>query len=273
MKDRTPLWMRWCALGAAGGLRAWMNTLDYQGLFYDPTADPLYAATKTRIYVFWHEYILVPLYMRGHCDLTMLLSRHRDADILYRLAYHMGFECVRGSTYGGATAALLELAREGKKKHLTITPDGPRGPRRVLAQGPIYLASRLGLPIVPMGIGIDRPWRLRSWDRFAIPRPGSRARAITGGEIQIPPNLDREGLELYRQHVERLLNNLGDAAEQWAVSGTPRVGAVPARRRMMFDRKTASWDCGPRGVPLIAASIEKTGGDSAPGDAHIRVAA
>ena len=59
--------------------------------------------------------------------------------------------------------------------HLTITPDGPRGPRRHMAPGPIYLASKLGLPLVLMGYAYDRPWRLHSWDRFAIPRPGSRA--------------------------------------------------------------------------------------------------
>ena len=55
--------------------------------------------------------------------------------------------------------------------NLTITPDGPRGPRRQLAQGPVYLASKLGMPIVAMGFGYDRPWRFNSWDRFAIPRP------------------------------------------------------------------------------------------------------
>ena len=44
--------------------------------------------------------------------------------------------------------------------HLTITPDGPRGPRRQLAPGAIYLASKLGLPLVVMGYGYDRPWRV-----------------------------------------------------------------------------------------------------------------
>ena len=55
--------------------------------------------------------------------------------------------------------------------HLTITPDGPHGPRRRMAPGPIYLASKLGLPLVLMGYAYDRPWRLPSWDRFAVPRP------------------------------------------------------------------------------------------------------
>jgi lysophospholipid acyltransferase (LPLAT)-like uncharacterized protein len=234
MKNRTPLWMRWGGLLAASGIRAWISTVDCRGLWYDPAVDPIHPSPRPRIYVFWHEYILLPLYLRGHCNLTMLLSKHRDADILYRLAHHMGFECVRGSTYGGATEALLELSRKGQHMHLTITPDGPRGPRRRLAQGPIFLASRMQLPIVPIGIGVDRPLRARTWDRFAIPRPGSRARAITGPEIMIPPGLDRGELELRRQGVERLLNDLCDEAEVWAVSGEQRAGSLPIFRQGLF---------------------------------------
>jgi hypothetical protein len=240
--------MRWGALGGSTAIRGLMNTLDYQALFYDPQVDAIFPSTKPRIYVFWHEFILLPLYLRGHCNLTMLLSRHRDADILYRLAYHMGFECVRGSTYGGATAALMELARKGRQMHLVITPDGPRGPRRVLAQGPVYLASRLGLPLVPMALGFDRPWRMPTWDKFVVPRPGSRARGILGPEIHVPPSLDRGQLEDYRVGVERLMNDLCDDAEAWATSGEERAGAIAVRRRAQFDRNSLSWNHGPLGT-------------------------
>jgi lysophospholipid acyltransferase (LPLAT)-like uncharacterized protein len=241
MKDQTPFRMRATGFAAAAGIRAWMNTLDYQGLFYDRGVDATYASAHTRIYVFWHEYLLMPLALRGHCNLTMLLSKHRDADVLFRLAHHMGFECVRGSTYSGATAALMELSRVGKHMHMAITPDGPRGPRRELAQGPVFLASRLGLPIVCMGLGYDRPWRLKSWDRFAIPRPWSRARGIVGPEIYIPPNLDRDELELRRQGVERLLNELTREAESWATSGERRVGQFPVCRQGRILGPKGEW--------------------------------
>jgi lysophospholipid acyltransferase (LPLAT)-like uncharacterized protein len=241
MKNRTPLWMRAAGLGTAAGIRAWMSTLQYQALFYDRSVDAIYSAPRPRIYVFWHEYLLLPLALRGHCNMTMLLSKHRDADVLFRLAHHMGFECVRGSTYSGATAALLELSRVGKQMHMAITPDGPRGPRRELAQGPVFLASRLGLPIVCMGLGYDRPWRLRSWDRFAIPRPFSRARGVVGPEVLIPRNLDRDQLELRRQGVERLLNQLTGEAELWAESGARRDGQVPVRRQGRILGPLGEW--------------------------------
>jgi lysophospholipid acyltransferase (LPLAT)-like uncharacterized protein len=212
-------------------VRNWMGSLDYKCAYYDESIDPVkptYSGQK--IYIFWHEYILFPLYLRGHCNLTMLLSQHRDADILTRTAYHMGFEFVRGSSYRGGVTALRELVRRSNRMNLTITPDGPRGPRRVLAQGPVYLASKLGLPIVAMGFGYDRPWRLRTWDQHAIPRPNSRARAVVSPEIFVPPDLSRDGIEHYRLGVESLLNRLSSEAEAWAESGTRKVCEIGLRR-------------------------------------------
>jgi lysophospholipid acyltransferase (LPLAT)-like uncharacterized protein len=226
-KKRLPgFMMKLGGLVAAKGIRAWMSTLDYRAVFYDRSIDPLLGQGGQRIYIFWHENILIPLHLRGHCNLAMLLSQHPDAEILARVAYHMGFDCVRGSTYHGGAKAIWELSDRGRDQHLTITPDGPRGPRRQLAQGPIYLASRLQLPLVVMGFGYDRPWRANSWDKFAVPKPFSRARAIIGPTMMLPRDLDRDGMEQSRLRVERLLNGLTEEAEAWAGAGTRKAGEV-----------------------------------------------
>ncbi|HEY1600411.1 MAG TPA: lysophospholipid acyltransferase family protein [Pirellulales bacterium] len=241
MKIRSPALIKSAALAASALTRAWMSTLDYRVSFYDPTIDPVdprYSGQK--IYIFWHEYILFPLYMRGHCNLAMLLSQHLDAEILSHVARHMGFDFVRGSSTRGGAAALRELLAKSKQMNLTITPDGPRGPRRKLAQGPVYLASKLGLPIVAMGFGYDRPWRFGSWDRFALPRPYSRSRAVVSPMMNIPADLDRDGLEHYRVEVERMLNRLTLEAEAWAEAGTRKVNEIVAlRERAGVGRTTA----------------------------------
>jgi lysophospholipid acyltransferase (LPLAT)-like uncharacterized protein len=225
VKINSPLLVKLGGLLASAWIRNWMGTLDYQVVYYDRNVDPSRSQCRGRkLYVFWHEYILFPIYHRGHCNLAMLLSRHRDAEILSRVAYHLGFDFVRGSTNRGGGVALRDLLRRGREMHLTITPDGPRGPRRKLAPGAIYVASRLGLPLVAMGFAYQRPWRANSWDRFAIPRPFSRARAVIGPEVFVPPNLDRQGLEHFRQKIEQLLNRLTDEAEQWAESGLRKPG-------------------------------------------------
>ncbi len=232
-KESTPLGrlgMKLAGLLAASTVRLWMSTLDFKGAAYDPSVDPVEPSWRgQKIYIFWHENILAPLYLRGHCNLAMLLSRHRDADILLEGARHLGFEFVRGSTFGGGATALRELERKGRHMNLAITPDGPRGPRRILAQGPIYLSSKLGMPLVAMGFGYDRPWRMPTWDQFAVPRPFSRACGVVSPAIAIPPDLDREGLEHYRLKVERLLNRLTLEAEAWAHAGTPKAGEFVPR--------------------------------------------
>jgi lysophospholipid acyltransferase (LPLAT)-like uncharacterized protein len=231
MKITSPLVHKLAALLGTTAIRTWMSTLDYQVLYYDPAVDPVqpgYAGQK--IYIFWHEYILAPIHMRGHCNLAMLISQHRDAEILSYAARHLGFEFVRGSTTRGGASALRDLMDKSHKMNLAITPDGPRGPRRKLAPGAVYLSSKLGLPLVAMGLGVDRPWRLNSWDRFAIPRPWSRVRGVISPAVMIPPDLDRDGLEHYRLEVERLLNRLTEEAESWSAAGTRRPTQQPARR-------------------------------------------
>lgn len=232
MKLDHPLVPKIGGLVAATVVPSWMRTLDYKAAFYDWRVDPACPDCRgQKIYLFWHEYILLPIFLRGHCNLAMLLSRHRDAEILSRAAYHLGFDFVRGSTRRGGVAALRELLRKSRRMHLTITPDGPRGPRRRLASGSIYLASKLDMPLVVMGFGYDRPWRVKSWDRFAVPRLFSRARAVVSPEIHVPPNLDRDGVEHFRTSVERLLNRLTNEAEAWAESGTRKAEQFRLGRR------------------------------------------
>lgn len=214
---------------AAKGIHSWMSTLDYRALYYDRSVDPIHAPLQPGIYIFWHENILFPLYLRGHCHLTMLLSQHRDADILAEVARFSGFGAVRGSTGRGGREALEQLVQISRKLHITITPDGPRGPRRKMAYGPISLASRTGLPIIALGFGYDRPWRVKSWDRFAVPRPFSRARTIISGPISIPRGLEREKIEPYRLAIESLLTQLTDQANAWAESGERRRGEETLR--------------------------------------------
>jgi lysophospholipid acyltransferase (LPLAT)-like uncharacterized protein len=212
-------------------VRGWMGTLEYKAAHYDPSADMVSPdRIGQKIYVLWHEYLLLPLYLRGNSNTTLLVSRHRDAEILSHAARHLGFEMVRGSTNRHGLTALRELLRR-RQMNFALTCDGPRGPRRSLTAGAIFLSSKLGLPIVAAGIGFDRPWRTKTWDHFAIPRPSSRARVITSPAIPIPDRLDRDDLEHYRSGVERLLNRLTFEAEQWAETRSSRVEEISVRRQ------------------------------------------
>jgi lysophospholipid acyltransferase (LPLAT)-like uncharacterized protein len=243
MSDKVPFLTRALGFLTAQGIRAWMCTHEYRSFFYDPANDPRMGTAEPRIYLFWHEYILVPLYLRGHCDIVMLLSRHRDAEILGRVAHHLGFGCVRGSTTRGAVAALLEMKRHGRNSHIAITPDGPQGPRRQMASGAIFLAAKSGMPIVPMGFGMSYPKRAKSWDQFATPYPFSRVRAVIGPTIYVPDNLTRDGMEDERLRIENLMSDLTLEAELWAEQGGQRPGDGIEKRR---SRVSAEKEVAPR---------------------------
>jgi lysophospholipid acyltransferase (LPLAT)-like uncharacterized protein len=221
LKIRSELLDKFGGLAVSTVSRLWMRTLDYRAAFYDPRVDPVNPEfSGPAIFLFWHEYIPFLFYLRGHCNISMLLSRHQDAEWLSRAARHMGFATVRGSSSRGGARAIRQLQDETRgKMNLAITPDGPRGPRRHLAPGAVYLSSKLQIPLIAVGLGYDSPKRLPTWDRFAVPRPFSRARAIASPPLQIPADLDRIGLEGYRLQVQEVMNTLTAAAEDWAVSG------------------------------------------------------
>jgi lysophospholipid acyltransferase (LPLAT)-like uncharacterized protein len=199
-------------------LRFWMRTLDYRAYYYDRSVDPVFPEfSDPVIFILWHEYTLIPFYLRRRYGLGVLASRHRDAEWLSQMAILNGFQVFRGSSGRGGVGAIKAIFDQPTVSGLVLTPDGPRGPRRVMAAGAIFIASKLDIPLVPVGMGYQHPWRLqRSWDKFPLPKPGSRARVVVGPRFHIPQKLTREEFEHYRWSVEQSLNCLTEAAEMWA---------------------------------------------------------
>jgi lysophospholipid acyltransferase (LPLAT)-like uncharacterized protein len=219
MKIRSPWLIHAIAFVAAFLIRLWMSTLRYRHHSLGPDVDPWHPDLPERyIYAFWHEYILLPAFHKKRSRILVLISQHADGQLIAEIAQHFGFEVVRGSTTRGGIEALRQLVRTGREVHVAVTPDGPRGPRRRIQPGLIYLASRTGLPIVPVGAGYERAWRARSWDRFAFPKLRAWASTMTGSPIRIPLDADKEQLESYRQQVEDAVNRVTATAENWSAS-------------------------------------------------------
>ena len=148
--------------------------------------------------------------------LACLISQHRDGEIIARICRHVGFSVIRGSSTRGGTQALRQMMRASEKHHFVVLPDGPRGPRRQFEPGVVFLASKTGMPIVLIGVGYDRPWRLPTWDRFAVPRPWSRAVLLFSAPMHVPSGIDRDLLERYRRSAEQTLNDTTALAERLA---------------------------------------------------------
>jgi hypothetical protein len=221
MKIRNPLLIRAASWLGAQLVRGWMRTIRCHYRPLGPNLDPRQEGMTARyIYAFWHENMLLPLSQYARPDIHVLISKHADGQLIAQLARHLGFAVVHGSTTREGIKAVRQMLRLSQNAHLAFTPDGPRGPRRQVQPGLVYLASRTGLPIVPAGIGFARAWRMRSWDRFAVPRPFSWMTCVTPEPIVVPAEADRDELEIYRRRVEDALMAMGNLAEQWAETGT-----------------------------------------------------
>ena len=103
------------------------------------------------IFAFWHgQQFLMPLAFTEK-QACVLISEHRDGEIIYRIIQRFGHTAVRGSTTRGGGSAFRTLIRFGRSSgDIVVTPDGPKGPREVVKPGIIHLAKMTGLSIVPL---------------------------------------------------------------------------------------------------------------------------
>ncbi|HEU4747972.1 MAG TPA: lysophospholipid acyltransferase family protein [Gemmatimonadaceae bacterium] len=146
----------------------------------------LRASGKPFIYSLWHGHLLPLLWHHRGSNVAILISEHRDGELIARAAESLGYRLIRGSTTRGAERALLSLVRELKEgRQVAITPDGPKGPARTFAPGALIAAQRSGAAILPVAAGADRAWRLGSWDRFIIPKPFARVTVAYGAPTTI----------------------------------------------------------------------------------------
>lgn len=148
----------------------------------------------------WHGEMLPLLWYHRNQGIALLVSEHRDGELIARVAASLGFTAVRGSTSRGGGRALLGLVRELRDgRDVAVTPDGPRGPRGEFSPGALVAAQRAGVPVLPVVAAADRAWRLSSWDRFLIPRPFARVAIAYGQPASVGGSSPREaGAEVAR---------------------------------------------------------------------------
>ncbi|MBX7106101.1 MAG: lysophospholipid acyltransferase family protein [Gemmataceae bacterium] len=222
MKLRHPLIISCAARVLAGFIRCHLATQRFTEIQLGDQNVPTTPGLQPRyIYTFWHDGLILPASRYGGYDVHVLISQHADGQLIAETAGYLGYNTVRGSTTRGGREALRSLLGLERRNHVVITPDGPRGPRHVMQPGAIYLASRSGLPIVPVGVAFDRPWRAKSWDRFAIPKPFRRAVVVTDSGIVVPPEADRDELERYRQIIQERMDHVTQVAERAVAGETP----------------------------------------------------
>lgn len=148
--------------------------------------DDLRAAKRNFIFSLWHGQLLPLLWHHRDEGVVLLISEHRDGELVARAAESLGYALVRGSTTRGAERALISIIRELQAgREVAITPDGPKGPAGKYAPGALIASQRSGAVILPVVAVADRAWRLKSWDRFMIPKPFARVTVAYGNPTNV----------------------------------------------------------------------------------------
>jgi lysophospholipid acyltransferase (LPLAT)-like uncharacterized protein len=169
------------------------------------------------IYTTWHNRVFLATYYFRRRRIVVMTSQSFDGEYIARFIQRFGYGAVRGSSTRGGVGALVEmvrLMRAGCPAGFMI--DGPKGPRYVAKMGAVLLAKKTGHPILPFTITPARCWTAsRSWDKFQVPKPFTRALVLIAPPIFVPSDADEVTLNAKRDELQHTLDDLTKRGDEW----------------------------------------------------------
>jgi len=195
---------------AGGTMKLWSYTLRYDVNDEAGVVCP-YIHPDPVIFALWHNRIFTmpPIWKLtgGKKRRTVVLtSASKDGTTLATAMRMFGLGAIRGSSSRRAVSALIGMKKALKEGFdVCVTPDGPRGPRYAVQPGAIKIAQATGTNIIPIHIRYSSAWRLKSWDRFVIPRPFSRVSVVFDTPRVIAKGLSEEEFENQRISLEQCM--------------------------------------------------------------------
>ena len=183
---------------------------------------------KPFILGFWHGRLLMMPYCWDHeKTIYMLISQHRDGQLIARTVGHFGIRTTAGSSTRGGSQALRAMVKALKDgDYVGITPDGPNGPRMRASEGIVGVARLSGAPVIPAAFGSSRGRCLSSWDRFLVAWPFGQGVIVWGDPIYIDRDASPEDDGRARLRIEDGLNAV--TAETDRLTGRAPVEPAPA---------------------------------------------
>jgi len=157
----------------------------------------------------WHYCVLGIFTICRKLSGVLMISASDDGDYLARMAEHLGYSVVRGSSNRKGAAAAKVLIRELRRgKNCGLVADGSQGPARIAQPGSLLLAARTGGTILPFVYSASSYFTFNTWDRLILPKPFSRIEVFYGEPMTVPAGMKTADMEEYRQKLEDALNAL-----------------------------------------------------------------
>lgn len=222
MKIRSPFLNKIIAHGAVYFMRALFLTVRTEVRFEDPDSSCYIPPVDDRRYAYclWHDGIGLASFGRTPRQCGILVSRHNDGGLLATALQKLGLKAFRGSTSRGGAQAARRMIEQTQDLHFTITPDGPRGPRREVKEGIVFLSAKTQHPVVPTYAIVTRGWSIKgSWTDMVLPMPFAKCVLLAARPIELPKTVDREKISTYRAQIQSEMERLQRVAEHYVATG------------------------------------------------------
>jgi hypothetical protein len=152
----------------------------------EPSApiNPFTEKNKAVIYCFWHSHILPLSYIFRGAGVTAVVSASKDGDRATAVAQRWNHDTIRGSSSKNQVSVVRQCGRVLRENRaVVIIPDGPHGPREQVKPGAAIIALMAHAPVYPVFALPQKSWRLKSWDRFMIPKPFTKITVRIGNPL------------------------------------------------------------------------------------------
>lgn len=160
----------------------------------------------------YHSQILPFIGYYRNSGYSVLISKSSDGDIANYIMSRFNYNIVRGSSSEGANEALDEieglLKGEDKcKSIISLTFDGPKGPKYKIKTGILWLAKTYKCPILFASCYFSKAKRLRSWDKLYIPYPFSKMLIVIEDPIYFEKSLSKKNRAASREYIDEICWN------------------------------------------------------------------
>ncbi len=191
--------------------------------------EAVWAGKGPVVLMFWHGRLHL-----GHASwprdraqsVCVLASMSKSGDVSVKINTHFGYHSIRGSSAkksdpaknkGGAQAFrdLIRWIRGDANggRCVAMTPDGPRGPSRIMTEGSLKLSQMSAAPMVVLGQSTKNYIEFNSWDRMRIPLPFTKGAMVWGVLPAVPAHTDDAAMEALRLQAEQALSGVTDRAD------------------------------------------------------------
>jgi lysophospholipid acyltransferase (LPLAT)-like uncharacterized protein len=187
--------------------------------------EAIWASKVPVVLMMWHERLHL-----GHAcwpkgkgqPVCVLASNSKSGEISMKVNSRFGYHSIRGSSAkksdpskqkGGASAFRNLLRWLGKGGCVSMTPDGPRGPRREMTQGTLKLSQMSGGSMILVGLSTSRFITLDTWDKMRLPLPFAKGAMVWEVMAPVPDTIDEAGLLALCEDVGRRLSLITDQAD------------------------------------------------------------